>query len=60
MHALVPAVLLGLSGGNALDLYAEPEPPDRELPKAVETPTGEGRPIVETDGERQAARLEYR
>ena len=36
MHPLVPAVLLGMAGLDALDLNAQAEPPHRQLAEAVE------------------------
>jgi hypothetical protein len=36
MHPLVPAVLLGMPGGNALEADAEPQPPDCELAQVIE------------------------
>ena len=31
MHTLVAAVLLGMTGGNALETDAEPQPPDGQF-----------------------------
>jgi hypothetical protein len=36
VHALVPAVLLGMSRLDALDLDAQAQPPDRQLAEAVQ------------------------
>ena len=59
MHALVAAVLLRVAGLDALDLDAEPQPPDRELAEPVEgIGTGEGDAVVGADGLGQAELLE--
>ena len=59
MHALVAAVLLRVAGLDALDLDAEPQPPDRELAQAEEgVGTGEGHAVVGADGAGQAKLLE--
>ena len=50
MHALVPPVLLRVAGLDALDLDAEPKPPDgelREIEQAVRA--GEGHAVVGAD-----------
>jgi hypothetical protein len=36
VHALMPAVLLGMAGRDALEPDAEPEPPDGEFAQAVQ------------------------
>src|SRR5262249_20815115 len=59
MHAFMAAVLLRVTGLDALDLDAEPEPPDRELGEVEEgIRTGEGDAIVGADGLGQAEFLE--
>ena len=35
------AVLLGMTGANAFDAEAQPQPPDRE-PREIEQPVGRG------------------
>ena len=58
-HALVAAVLLRVSGLDALDLYAEPEPPDGELGEVEEgIRTCEGNAVIGADGLGQAELLE--
>ena len=51
MHALVAAVLLGMTWLDALDGDAEAEPPDRELGEIEEAAwAGERHAIVGADG----------
>ena len=43
MHPLMPSILLRVAGLKALQLNAEPEPPDRQFTEPVEgMPGGEG------------------
>jgi len=59
MHALVAAVLLRMAGLDALDLDAQPEPPDGELGEVEEgIRTGEGNAVIGTDGLWQPELLE--
>jgi hypothetical protein len=59
MHALVAAVLLRMAGLDALDLDAEPQPPDRELGQIEEgVRTRERHAIIGADGLGQAVLLE--
>lgn len=59
VHALVPTVLLGVPGFDALDANAEAEPPDRELAQVEQCPgAGEGHAVIGTDGAGQAEVLE--
>ena len=59
MHALVAAILLRVAGLDALDLDAEPEPPDRELGEVEEgIRTREGDAVIGADGLGQAELLE--
>jgi hypothetical protein len=59
MHAFVPAVLLGLARLDALDLDAEPEPPDGELGEIEQgIGAGKGDAVVAADGSGQAAFFE--
>src|SRR5689334_14529833 len=55
MHPLMASILLRMAGLDALDLDAEPQPPDGELRK-VEEPVGagEGDAVVGADCARQA------
>src|SRR5947209_19478578 len=56
MHALVPAVLLGMTWLDALDRDAEPEPPNGELGEVEQAVgAGEGDAVVGADGVWQAA-----
>jgi hypothetical protein len=56
MHALVAAVLLRLTWLDALDLDAEPQPPDGEFGEVEESIwAGEGNPVVGADGIWQSA-----
>lgn len=59
MHAFVAAVLLRMAWLDALDVDAEPEPPDRQ-PRQIEQSvgTGEGHAIVGSDRLGQAELLE--
>jgi hypothetical protein len=58
MHALMPAVLLGMSWLNAFDLDAEPEPPDCELAEAKESVGAcERSTVVRANSARQAVFL---
>jgi len=41
VHALMSAVLLGMTGPDAFDADAEPQPPDRE-PGEIEKSVGRG------------------
>ena len=51
MHALMPAVLLRVAGLDALDLDAEPEPPDRQLGEIEQgIRTGERHAVIGADG----------
>jgi hypothetical protein len=51
MHALMAAVLLWVAGLDALDLNAEPEPPNGELGEIEEgVRTGEGNAVIGADG----------
>jgi hypothetical protein len=51
MHACRAAVLLGVSGGNALESNAEPQPPDGELAQPVERVRGgKGDAVIGADG----------
>ena len=54
VHALVGAIRLRLRGPDALELDAEPQPPDVELREAVDARGGEGDPVVGANGMRQA------
>ncbi len=59
MPPLVPTVLLGIPGLNAIDLDAEPEPPDGKRAQAIEgVGRGEGHPVVGADRLGQAEFLE--
>src|ERR1700730_17767325 len=59
MHAFMAAVLLRAAGLDALDLDAEPEPPDRQLAQPEECAgTCEGHAVVGADGLGQAELLE--
>ena len=50
MHALMAAVLLRVAGLDALELDAEPEPPDRELGEVEEgIRAGEGNTVIGAD-----------
>ena len=56
MHAFVPAVLLGLTGFDALDGDAQAQPPDRELGEVVKpVGAGEWHPVVRADRRGQPA-----
>ena len=51
MHALLAAVLLWVTGLDALDADAEPQPPHRELGQSEQrVATGEGDPVVGAGG----------
>jgi hypothetical protein len=55
----MPAVLLRMAGLDALDLDAEPQPPDRELGELKQSMRrGEWNSVVGADRARQAAFLE--
>ncbi len=55
MHALMAAVLLGTAGLDALDAYAETQPPDGEPGKAEQCiRAGERHAIIGVDGGRQS------
>src|ERR1700730_8232728 len=59
MHALMAAVLLRAAWFDALDLDAEPEPPDGELGEVEEgIRTGEGNAVIGADGLGQSELLE--
>lgn len=59
MHALMTAVLLRLTGLDALDGDTQSQPPDRELRQIEETiGAGKGDTIVGADGLGQTALLE--
>ncbi len=59
MHALMAAVFLRTAWLDALDLDAEPEPPDRQLREVEQRiGAGEGHAIVRADGRRQTKLLE--
>jgi hypothetical protein len=59
MHAFVAAVLLGMTGLDALDVEAEAEPPDGQLGEIEEGIRAcEGNPIIRSDRRRQAALAE--
>src|SRR5262245_26751568 len=59
MHALMAAILLGVAGLDALDLDAEPEPPDREPAQSEESiGTCEWHAVIGANGTRQAELLE--
>lgn len=59
MHALVPAILLGMTGFDALDLDAESEPPDGKLAQIEQgIGGGEGHAVVGADGIGQTTFLE--
>jgi len=54
MHAFVPAVLLRVTGFDALDADPEPQPPHGELTQAEEGgAAGEGDAVVGADRQRQ-------
>ncbi len=56
MHAFVPAILLRMAGLDALDLDAEPQPPDGEFGQVEERiGAGEGDAVVRPDRGREAA-----
>src|SRR5262245_39375036 len=59
MHALMAAILLGVAGLDALDLEAEPGPPDRERGQSEESiGTCEWHAVIGANGTRQAELLE--
>jgi len=59
VHALVPAVLLGMPGFRPLDLDAQPEPPHGQFAEPVERVRGgEGHAVVGPDGVGQSKVLE--
>ena len=52
-------ILLGMTGANAFDADAEPQPPDRELREMEEAVGGsKGNAIISADRARQTALLE--
>src|SRR5688572_30853969 len=54
MHALVPTVLLWLSGLDAFVADAELAPPDRQRREPAGAGRGKRRPVVAADGRRQS------
>ena len=53
MHALVAAILVRLPGRDALDVNAEPQPPDGELAEPIERcRRGKRQPVVRANRER--------
>lgn len=60
MHALVPSVLLGMTGLDALMANAELHPPDGQPREPTRASTRERRPIVGAHALRQAELAEYR
>jgi len=59
MHALMASVLLRMARLDALDLDAEPEPPNGELGEVEEgIRTGEWNAVIGADGFGQAELLE--
>ena len=55
VHALMPAILLGVAWLDAFDGNAEPQPPDREFREIVEPiGTGKGHAVIRTYGIGQA------
>ena len=59
MHALVAAVLLRLTGCDALDLDSEAQPPDGERGESEESLAGsERRTVIGADGIGQSEVLE--
>src|SRR5687768_1318535 len=49
MHPLVPTVLLGMPGFDALMTDSDSMPPQRQLRQTTESPRCEGRPVVRPD-----------
>jgi hypothetical protein len=59
MHALMAAVLLRVTGLDALDRDAQPEPPDGELGEVEEgIGTGKGNAVIGANGLGQSELLE--
>ena len=58
MHALVPPVLLGLARLDPLQRDAGLDPAERQARQPARAGSGERRPVVRTDGQRQAVALE--
>src|SRR6202008_4231533 len=58
VHALVPAVLLGVRGLDQLRINPEPDPPDAQLRQASQRARGEGHAIIGAENLRQTILLE--